>query len=76
MENKELTFEDYMNELEGILRKLENKEISLEEAVKAYTNGLEVSKKCFDILNTSESLVTQKMTEAGLVDFPKDSLWD
>ena len=74
MENKELSFEDYMSELENVLRVLENKEISLEDAVKAYTKGLEMSKKCYEILNTSESLVTQKMTESGLVDFKKDSL--
>ena len=74
MENKELSFEDYMSELENVLRTLENKEISLEDAVKAYTKGLEMSKKCYEILNTSESLVTQKMTESGLVDFKKDSL--
>ena len=76
MENKELSFEDYMSELENVLRVLENKDISLEDAVKAYTKGLEMSKKCYEILNTSESLVTQKMTESGLVDFKKDSLWD
>ena len=76
MENKELSFEDYMSELENVLRTLENKDISLEDAVKAYTKGLEMSKKCYEILNTSESLVTQKMTESGLVDFKKDSLWD
>ena len=76
MENKELSFEDYMNELENVLKSLENKDISLEDAVKAYTKGLEMSKKCYEILNTSETLVTQKMTENGLVDFKKDSLWD
>lgn len=74
MENKELSFEDYMNELENVLRTLENKDISLEDAVKAYTKGLEMSKKCYEILNTSEALVTQKMTENGLVDFKKDTL--
>ena len=74
MENKELSFEDYMSEIENVLRVLENKDISLEDAVKAYTKGLEMSKKCYEILNTSESLVTQKMTESGLVDFKKDSL--
>lgn len=67
MENK--TFEELMNELEETLKKLDNKEISLEEAVKAYTNGLEVSKKCFEILDSNEKLIVQKMTDAGLVEF-------
>ena len=42
MENK--TFEELMVELEAILKKLENTDISLEEAVKGYTEGLELSK--------------------------------
>ena len=67
MENK--TFEHYMQELDQTLKALENKDISLEDAVKNYTLGLELSKKAYDILNTSEQLVVKKMTEAGLVDF-------
>lgn len=70
MENK--TFEQYLTELEAILKKLEDKNISLEEAVKGYTYGLELSKKCYEILNTNEELVVKKMTEAGLVDFNKE----
>ncbi len=70
MENK--TFEEYLTELETIVRKLEDKNIPLEEAVKSYTTGLELSKKCYDILNTNEQLVVQKMTESGLVDFTSE----
>ena len=70
METK--TFEENLKKLEEIVRSLENKEITLEEAVKNYTTGLELSKKCYDILNTNEQLVVQKMTESGLVDFQSD----
>lgn len=70
MENK--SFEEYLQELEQILRALEDKNISLEDAVKGYTTGLELSKKCYEILNTSEELVVKKMSESGLVDFTKD----
>ena len=59
-------------ELEKIVRSLEDKNISLEDAVKNYTLGLELSKKCYDILNTNEQLVVKKMTESGLVDFKKE----
>ncbi len=61
-----------MKRLEEVVRSLENKDISLEEAVKNYTIGLELSKKCYDILNTNEQLVVQKMTESGLVDMQRD----
>lgn len=70
MENKR--FEEYMLELEAVLKALENKDISLEDAVKGYTTGLELSKKCYEILNKNEELVVMKMTEAGLVEFKKD----
>lgn len=70
---KNKTFEEYLTELEGILRSLDNREISLEEAVKGYTEGLELSKKCFEILNSNEKLVVSKMTESGLEDFSTDN---
>lgn len=71
MENK--SFEENLLELEAILRKLEDKNISLEDAVSGYTKGLEISKKCYEILNSSEVLVVKKMTDAGLVDFKKEA---
>ncbi|MBO5712126.1 MAG: exodeoxyribonuclease VII small subunit [Acholeplasmatales bacterium] len=70
MENK--NFEEYLHELESIVKSLENKNISLENAVDSYTKGLEISKKCYEILSTKEELVVKKMTEAGLVDFNKE----
>ena len=70
METK--TFEENLKRLEEVVRSLENKDISLEEAVKNYTIGFELSKKCYDILNTNEQLVVQKMTESGLVDMQRD----
>lgn len=70
METK--TFEENLKRLEEVVRSLENKDISLEEAVKNYTIGLELSKKCYDILNTNEQLVVQKMTESGLVGMQRD----
>ena len=72
MENKELTFEDYLTELENILKKLEDKDISLEEAVKGYTKGVELSKKCYEILEATTELVTSKMTDSGLVKYENE----
>jgi exodeoxyribonuclease VII small subunit len=70
MENKR--FEEYLLELENIVKSLENKNTSLEEAVANYTKGLELSKKCYEILSQNEELVVKKMTDAGLVDFNKE----
>lgn len=64
MENK--SFEELMTELEETVKKLENREISLDDAVKEYSKGIELSKKCFEILEKNKKLVTEKMTEQGL----------
>ncbi len=72
MENKKKSFEENLNELDQIIRNLENKNISLEDAVKNYTAGIELSKVCYEILNANEELVIKQMTENGLVDFKKE----
>lgn len=72
MENKDLSFEEYLSELEKILRELENKDISLDDAVKGYTKAIELSKKCSEILEEKTNLVTSKMTDMGLVEFNEE----
>ena len=69
MENKDKNFEELMAEFESVIRNLENRDISLDDAVKNYTKGVELSKKCYDMLNKNEKLVVEKMTENGLVKF-------
>lgn len=69
MENK--SFEELMQELDNILKTLDTENISLDDAIKNYTKGLEVSKQCYDILNKSEELVVKQMTENGLEDFKR-----
>ena len=70
MEDK--SFEELMKELEETVKKLENREISLDDAVKEYSHGLELSKKCYEILDKNQKLVTERMTEQGLVEFNEE----
>ncbi len=44
--NKNLTFEEALDELESIVNSLERGEISLEEAIKAYERGTELKNQC------------------------------
>lgn len=70
MENKEeQSFEDLIKELEEIVKKLENRDISLDDAVANYTKGIEISKKCYEILTKNQELVALQMTENGLENF-------
>ena len=40
MENNEKSFEELISDFENVIRNLENKNISLDDAVKNYTLGL------------------------------------
>lgn len=73
MENKEKSFEELMKELEETVTKLESRDISLDDAVKAYSRGLELSKTCYSILEKNQKLVTEKMTSEGLVEFNEEN---
>lgn len=46
-------FEDALGELEGIVRKLEG-DIPLDEAVKAFERGIELSKVCIETLKAEK----------------------
>ncbi|MEQ9309264.1 MAG: exodeoxyribonuclease VII small subunit [Balneolaceae bacterium] len=60
MEEKERpSFEEALKELESIVKKLENDEITLEDSVKLYEKGLELSKFCSEILDQAELRIEQ-----------------
>lgn len=51
---EELTFEEAIENLEGIVRELENGNLSLDESVKKFEQGMKLSKHCNEILNKAE----------------------
>lgn len=55
MENN---FEDNMEKLEKVVAELENDELTLDESVKKFEEGIELSKKCNDILQNAEKRIT------------------
>ncbi len=58
---QKITFEQAMTELEEIVRKLENGQIPLEEAVKTYEKGIELKKICEEKLKNAEMKI-EKLT--------------
>ena len=72
MENKK-TFEEMLKELELTVKSLENRDITLDEAVRGYTKGLELSKECYKVLEENEKLIALKMTEEGLKEFKEEN---
>ena len=54
MSNKERpSFEEALKELEAIVEKLDNEEITLEESVKYYEKGLKFSQICSETLESA-----------------------
>ena len=67
----EKSFEQALEELEGLVKELENGEIELSEAVKKYNDGMKLSKHCHDLLKDAEGVIVKMMKDDELVDFSK-----
>lgn len=61
------TFEEAMLALENIVKRLEQGDLPLEEALSAYKEGIKLSQYCQKTLTDAEETVTKMMTEAGEV---------
>ncbi len=58
-----MTFENSVKKLEEIVLKLENNEISLEESIEIYKEGITLLGDCRKQLENAEMLVTVEETE-------------
>ena len=58
---KKLTFERAMEELESIVKRLEDGKVPLEESVTIYERGEALKRRCEDLLRQAEARV-QKIT--------------
>ncbi len=56
-------FEELLKELDEIVKQLESGELSLDESIKKYERGIELSKLCKDKLMSAKEVVVQKMNE-------------
>ena len=65
MTNKDLSFEEAMENLEAIVEKLEEGEVPLEKAIQYYQDGMQLSKVCGDKLSSVEKQMTQIIDEQG-----------
>lgn len=55
---KDMNFEESMEKLEQIASELENGNLSLEESLKKFEEGMELSKKCNEIIEKAEKKIT------------------
>ena len=55
---KEVSFEENMERLEKIVAELEKGDLNLDDSVKKFEEGINISKKCNDILEKAEKKIT------------------
>lgn len=69
-EEKELTFEENLERLENIVKKLESGEVPLDDAIKEFNEAMNLAKKCDEKLKSAEEAITKIVKEDGsLEDF-------
>lgn len=57
MARKETTYESMISELNEIIRKIENGDLTLEESIKGYENGIKIINKLYKKLNILEGKI-------------------
>lgn len=55
---EELTYEESMKNLEQIVKDLESGDLSLDESIKRFEKGMELSKHCSTLLEDAEKKIT------------------
>ena len=63
--NEDINFEDAMKQLESIANELEKGNLTLDESVKKFEEGMNLSKKCYDFLNSAEKKITMLINDGG-----------
>ena len=67
MEKKEAKFEEKLEELEILVKKLENGDIPLDEAIDSFTKAMSLAKTCDEELKKAEESLTKIVNEDGTI---------
>ena len=65
IEKKEKKFEEKMSELEVLVKSLENGDIALDDAIKSFTEAMNLAKDCDKELKDAEKALTEIVSEDG-----------
>ncbi len=68
MTKKNLNFEDSLAKLEGIVDALEDNDVSLEESLKKFEEGIKLVKDCQKQLKEAELKVNKLMGDGEILD--------
>ena len=67
----ELNFEEEMKELETIANDLEKGDLSLEDSVTKFEEGMKLSKQCNDMITEAEKKITILLSKDGKIEEEK-----
>ena len=62
-EEKELSFEESLNNLEEIVKKLETGEVPLDDAINEFNKAMKLAKSCDDKLKSAEEAITKLVSD-------------
>jgi len=65
---KELTFEENLEKLEEIVKKLENGETSLDEAIDKFTEAMKLAEVCDKKLKNAEEKISKIVNKNGTLE--------
>ena len=69
-EKKEMSFEESLEKLEEIVKKLETGEVPLDEAITSFNEAMKLAKTCDEKLKNAEETITKLVKDTGeVVDF-------
>ncbi len=69
-EKKEMSFEESLEKLEDIVKKLETGEVPLDEAITNFNEAMKLAKTCDEKLKNAEEAITKLVKDTGeVVDF-------
>ena len=66
-EEKELSFEESLNNLEEIVKKLETGDVPLDDAINEFNKAMKLAKSCDDKLKSAEEAITKLVSDKGEV---------
>ena len=69
-EEKELSFEESLEKLEDIVKKLEVGDVPLDDAIEEFNKAMKLAKSCDEKLKKAEESITKLVKDNGdMVDF-------
>ena len=64
-QEQNLTFEENLERLEEIVKKLESGEVSLDNAINEFTEAMKIAKSCDEKLKNAEEAITKLVNKDG-----------